>query len=107
MKRNDILLIIVLIIISMLPLTFKSSYNDSAVIRIKGEVVEKISLDKDTTIKISNSNGYNLIKVSKGTISIIEADCPDKICVKSGKIKKPGEIIACVPHNLIIEIGSN
>lgn len=91
----------------MLPLIFSSNDSKSATIKIEGKVIENISLSNETTIKISNSNGYNLIKVSEGTISIIEADCPDKICIKSGKIKNSGEVIACVPHNLIIEIGSD
>ena len=91
----------------MLPLIFSSNDGNSATIKIEGEVIENISLSKETTIKISNSSGYNLIKVSEGAISIVEADCPDKICIKSGKIKNPGEVIACIPHKLIIEIGSD
>ena len=96
-----------MLIVSMLPLIFSSNDGKSAAIKIEGEVIENISLSKETTIKVSNSSGYNLIKVSEGAISIIEADCPDKICIKSGKIKNSGEAIACVPHNLIIEIGSD
>ena len=91
----------------MLPLIFSSNDGNSATIKIEGEVIENISLSRETTIKISNSSGYNLIKVSEGAISIVEADCPDKICIKSGKIKNPGEVIACIPHKLIIEIGSD
>ena len=96
-----------MLIVSMLPLIFSSNDGNSATIKIEGEVIENISLSKETTIKISNSSGYNLIKVSEGAISIVEADCPDKICIKSGKIKNPGEVIACIPHKLIIEIGSD
>ena len=33
-----------------------------------------------------------------------DADCPDKVCVKTGKIKKPGQTIVCLPHRTVIEI---
>ncbi len=33
-----------------------------------------------------------------------QADCHDKICVKTGAISQKGEVIACLPHKLIIEI---
>lgn len=39
-----------------------------------------------------------------GGISIEDADCPDKICLKQGFINKPGQSIICLPHKLVIEI---
>ena len=33
-----------------------------------------------------------------------EADCPDKICVNTGKISKIGETIVCLPHRVVVEI---
>ena len=33
-----------------------------------------------------------------------EADCPDKYCVKQGKIKNVGETIVCLPHKVVVEI---
>jgi len=37
-------------------------------------------------------------------VDVIEADCPDKICVKHTNIKNAGETIICLPHKLVIEI---
>ena len=33
-----------------------------------------------------------------------DADCPDRLCVKQGRIKKVGESIVCLPHKVVIEI---
>ena len=33
-----------------------------------------------------------------------DADCPDKVCVKTGKIKSPGQTVVCLPHRVVIEI---
>ena len=34
----------------------------------------------------------------------IDADCPDLVCVKTGKAQKKGDVIACLPHKLLIEV---
>ncbi|EPS51047.1 hypothetical protein CFSAN002369_02594 [Clostridium botulinum CFSAN002369] len=31
--------------------------------------------------------GYNVIEIDKGSIRFIDADCPDKVCIKSGVLK--------------------
>ena len=33
-----------------------------------------------------------------------DADCPDKLCVKTGRISKTGETIVCLPHRVVVEI---
>lgn len=40
----------------------------------------------------------------KHQISILEAPCPDQICRHTPPIKRPGELIVCVPEELVIEI---
>ncbi|MBA5850294.1 NusG domain II-containing protein [Clostridium sp. cel8] len=83
-----------------------------AIIKQNTKVIKTIDLNKidkpeEFTIKFNNTN-YNKIRVEKGRICIIDADCPNKICVKSGWISKSGETIVCLPHKLQIEIeGTN
>ena len=37
---------------------------------------------------------------------MIEADCPDRLCVKQKAICKNGETIVCLPHKVVVEIRS-
>lgn len=39
--------------------------------------------------------GRSLILVEGGTVCVIQADCPDKVCVHTGPISQEGEVIAC------------
>lgn len=39
-----------------------------------------------------------------GTVAFVESDCPDKVCVRTGRIGRPGEFAACVPNRFLIVI---
>ena len=75
-----------------------------AEIKLNGKVIRQIDLSKDDTFVIASESGTNIVKVEDGKITIIEADCPDKVCVKTGAISNAGEVIACVPHKILILI---
>lgn len=77
----------------------------TANIQVDGESVARLDLSKDTQMTVGGPDtDYNVIEVKDGTVCVLEADCPDKICVQTGRISQEGEIIACLPHKLIIVI---
>ena len=75
-----------------------------AEIKLNGKVIRQIDLSKDDTFAIDSKGGTNIVKIEDGKIAIVEADCPDKVCVKTGAISNAGEVIACVPHKILILI---
>lgn len=52
----------------------------------------------------SEDGGYNLIEVRPGSIGILSADCPDKLCVSQGFISNSLLPVTCLPHRLVIQI---
>ena len=46
----------------------------------------------------------NIVFVEKGQISVIEADCPDKVCIKQGAISEGARPIVCLPNNVVIKL---
>ena len=115
LKKADIVLIIVLFALSLLPLAKFGQPMPAcyAEIRQAGNVIERIALtghidatEFTITYTVNGQEKHNRIRVEKESIAVTDADCPDKICVHTGTISKPGEIIACLPHKLIIEIKS-
>lgn len=52
----------------------------------------------------TSETDYNVIQVSPGKIEIIDANCPDKLCVKQGAISDGAEPLICLPHKLMITI---
>ena len=41
-----------------------------------------------------------------GSIAFTESDCPDKICVKTGKLHLAGQTAACLPKQVYVKIVS-
>ena len=104
MTRNDFILIAVLIIFSLMPLINFDSGKKFALIKIDGEIVHKLDLSEEKIFTLETSGGKNIVEIKNGAVAVIEADCPDKICVRRGAIKNVGEVIACVPHKILIEV---
>lgn len=112
-KKLDIIIIAILLLLSFVPSVFISSKNNSnfsdiyAEIQVAGKVIDKISfsnINEEKEIPIHTKYGDNIIRISKDGVYMYKADCPDKVCLKDGTITKFGQSLVCLPHKLIIEI---
>lgn len=99
MKKWDVVIIVVLIIISLIPEGVTFIINDNKYNNLYVEVYSE-----EISFTIDNELGENVIKIDKGQVKIIDADCPDQICVKAHAISKLGESIICLPHKLVVKI---
>ncbi len=111
-KRNTIFFLIILFLIICIGFLIQKYYfgksGTSAIIEQNGETVAELDLNKDTELFLNDGNGgSNTITVYNGQISVTEANCPDLVCVRTGAISETGEVIACLPHKLIITISSD
>ena len=61
-------------------------------------------LQEERHIRVPYGEHENVIATGGGTIRIESADCPDQICVKTSAASQKGDIIACLPHELLIEV---
>lgn len=58
-----------------------------------------LSLDRELTVT-APGGGENTLSVRQGTIGVIHADCPDKLCIAQGFCS--GGRIICLPNRLVI-----
>lgn len=113
-NRAELLLIVVAIAVAAggfaIARAADSSHPDEqliATIARDGTVVETIDLsavEKPYTLRLEDSRGTNVVAVEHGRIRVVEADCPDEVCVRTGWIDGPATPIACVPHGLAITV---
>ena len=72
-----------------------------------GNLIKVLSLTekKTYTITIEGENGvYNTLEIREGSVGIVDASCPDKLCKNMGFISEPLLPITCLPNHLIIQI---
>ena len=108
-KRNTYLFILVLLVIIgagfLIQRYFFGKTGSTAIIEQDGETISELDLSKDTELVLDDGNGgSNTITVKNGKIAVTDANCPDLVCVHTGSISQTGEVIACLPHKLIITI---
>ena len=99
--------IVVLGIAVFLVLRFLGPKGTTAVISVDGQEIRRVSLtgvQQPYDIEIETEYGHNTVHVENGAISVTDADCPDKICVKQGRLSTAGVPIVCMPHRLVIQI---
>lgn len=112
MKKNEIIIILgllatCLIGIAVFYLVRATDAPLSVRVTRQGELVTVFPLSEDHTETFADALGFNTLEISDGTAKIVEADCPDQICVRTYPISSPGETIVCLPHKLVVEVISS
>ena len=105
MKKKDYVVIIgVLAIAVILWIAFGQLWkSDGSMVEVTvdGKVIGNYQLDQDQTVQIQDTN---ILLIKNGKADMIEADCPDKLCVNQKSISKDGETIVCLPNKVIVTI---
>ena len=70
---------------------------------VDGPEVGRFPLSEDVTVTIGEED-YNVLQIADGQAAVIEANCGDHTCVRTGAVSREGETIVCLPHRLIVEI---
>lgn len=74
-----------------------------AVVTQNGEEIARYSLGEDRTVTIGGED-YNVLEISGGAAAVVEANCGDHTCVRTGTISRTGETVVCLPHRLVVRI---
>ncbi|MEN6325455.1 MAG: NusG domain II-containing protein [Syntrophomonas sp.] len=112
MTKHDNVLIGTLLALSILSyLAFSIIHHEdnslTAEISVNGNTVNRIDLNNPTNnrlINIPGPLGTSVAEVKPGAIRMKYSPCPDRYCMKTGWISRPGQVIACVPNRIIIKI---
>lgn len=107
-KRDLLVLILIASAIAVTALCFylrKDAEGGEAVVTIDGEEYGRYSLSEDQEIPILiDGEQTNLLMIEDGKADMVEADCPDQICVNHRAVSKEHETIVCLPNKVVVEI---
>ena len=83
---------------------FTASPKNSIKITVCGREQGIYDLSCDQVIQIGETN---VCEIRDGQIRMIEADCPDQLCIKQGAFGADGGMIVCLPNRVVIEPASS
>ena len=108
MKKKDILIIVGILVVALicfLVIQLTKKEGNEVVVRVDGVEVATYSLDVDGTYELNG--GTNILCIKNGKAYLVDAKCPDHLCVNQGKISFNGETITCLPYKLTITVISD
>lgn len=110
MQRNDYLLCLAVILLALGGFCYQArdDGNNTVTVHItqNNKLITKQSLQSfPPNYTLSTTHGTIKITKTDTGLTVTEAPCPDKLCVKQGPISGSGAII-CIPENVIIELDS-
>ncbi len=101
LKKDAVIITLLLLVSVILFLFFKTG---------SGSTYE-ISVGKDTVIsgnliipKTHTLDNGVVIECRDGKVRFLSSDCPDKVCVLAGDLKKDGDWAACLPNLTFLEV---
>lgn len=113
-KRNDVIGISVIVALAfVVALGYQIYANLGQVDQSSGPYVVIQSVDKTIysdvlskpeDIEVKNEYGTNLVKIDGKQVWVEQSNCDNQICVHTGKISNPGDMIVCLPHKVLIQV---
>jgi len=99
----DILPVAIAAILAFLP--FLNNPGPASSVRIITPQSEySIPIEVDSVLTVNGAEGSITIAIQNRSARVVEASCPLKICVKTGKISRPGGTIICAPGRVAVII---
>lgn len=101
-KKADAVIIFVFIMLAVAMLFALLSSGDGERVKIAHDgVCDIYPTNENREIELVSNGNHLTVIIDNGEVYVKEADCPDKICVNTGRIKN-GSIV-CLPAHVVIE----
>ena len=111
-KKKDLILVVSIAAFALLSLVvihlFYKDSGDVVVIQVDGLEYCRQSLDEEGVIDIRiDDKVVNSVVIEDGRAYMSYADCPDKLCIKQGRISDTSKSIVCLPNRVVVSIESD
>ncbi len=107
--KNDLILFLCLLAIGIIAFSvikFSATDGNTVSVTVDGQLTAQYPLNRDTEVLLGDSDHGNTLVIKNGYAYLTDATCPDKLCVKQGKINLDGQTIVCLPNKTVITVNS-
>ena len=104
MKWDLILIAVILVVIvsSFAVVELTKEPGAYVVVKVDGQEQGKYYLNENGEYELNG--GTNILRIEDGRAYLLDASCPDKLCVNQGAITRTGETITCLPNKLTVTV---
>ncbi len=107
-KKLDVLIVIIVLTVALISaLIINASFKQGKFVNVQvdGDIVAVLDLNENTQYDVVKNNIItNTVIVENGYVNVVDASCPDKICVNHKRINQTGESIVCLPNKVVITV---
>jgi hypothetical protein len=61
-------------------------------------------LDQSRTLKVHGRLGDSVLQIKDGQVRFVASPCTNKYCIHSGWLHRSGEIAACLPNGVLVQV---
>lgn len=65
--------------------------------------VARVQLTDDTD-RVIDVDGHNHVVLRGKTATMLDADCADQVCVRTGTLTRAGQSAVCLPNRVIVKL---
>ncbi len=94
-----------LAVVALISIRVYAGPGGAPAVHLRGPRQEWIfPLDSERTLAVPGPLGDTVVQIRQGRVRVLSSPCPEKICLRSGDIARPGQWIACLPNRVFIDI---
>jgi hypothetical protein len=102
-----ILILLALIPVAVLKLSAAGGATDVVEIQVSGRKVLSLNRSESGLREVRGPLGLTRIEIREGRVRVASSPCPLKICERAGWIESAGEMIVCLPNEVVVRLPGN
>lgn len=76
----------------------------AALVQVDGRTIGRFPLTTERIVEAIGPLGVTEIRIGDRGAEVIRSPCTQQFCVRVGRIRRKGQIIACVPNRVVVQI---
>ena len=64
----------------------------------------RLDLALETTLEVRGRLGPSRLEVRDGRVRFVDSPCVGRLCVHSGWLSRSGQVAACLPNGIVVEV---
>ena len=106
LKFGDYIVIglVVGLVFLLFSLTYGFSGSERYIEIIGNDTHEIYDIKINRVVEVQGPVGTTRVVIENGKAWVEDSDCREKICIKMGKLGRPGEEAVCLPNRVIVQM---